>query len=114
MNCESCLVFSLLRLRKLTNTYVFPHRARPLSPQVRDAWAARHPQEHPNSDSEQPAGFWHRVLDDRGRANLVANIAGHLKNAKKAIRDRTLKEYFGKVDATFAARIEEAMKKASL
>ncbi len=66
------------------------------------------------SDSEQPAGFWHKVLDDRGRANLVANIAGHLKNAKKAIRERTIKEYFGKVDATFAARIEEAMKKAAL
>lgn len=79
-----------------------------------DAWAARHPQDHPNSDTEQPAAFWNKVLNESEQADLVSNISGHLKNAKKHLQDRVINDYFGRVDKELAARIRAAVQKASL
>jgi catalase len=78
------------------------------------AIVARHAQQHPNSDFEQPHEFYHKVLSEQDRANLVSNIAGNLKGAKKALQQRVINEYFGQVDKGFAARIAEAIQKSSL
>ena len=51
------------------------------------------------------AGNLYRILSPADKANLVSNIANHLKNAKKQFQQRQL-AHFKRADAEYGARIE--------
>eukprot|EP00455_Lapot_gusevi_P016474 TRINITY_DN184_c0_g1_i4.p2 TRINITY_DN184_c0_g1~~TRINITY_DN184_c0_g1_i4.p2 ORF type:complete len:279 (-),score=122.93 TRINITY_DN184_c0_g1_i4:156-962(-) len=78
---------------------------------VEDAWIARFPQEHPNSDFEQPNALWSRVFDDTERARFVSNVVGHLKNAKKQLQERQV-GIFMKVNPELGNRILDGLRRA--
>lgn len=73
----------------------------------------RHPQNHPNSDFEQPGALFRDVMDDYEREHLIKNIVGHLKNAKKSIQKRQI-GLFAKADPEWGRRVEEGIAKASI
>ncbi|KAL0077022.1 catalase [Phycomyces blakesleeanus] len=54
------------------------------------------------------AGDLYRVMSPEERTDLVNNIAGHLKNAKKHIRDRQI-AHFKRADREYGSRIESAI-----
>ncbi|KAI9258766.1 catalase [Phascolomyces articulosus] len=54
------------------------------------------------------AGDLYRLMPAEEKTDLVNNIAGHLKNAKKHIRERQL-AHFKRADAEYGQRIEEAI-----
>uniref|UniRef100_A0A914UPY7 Catalase n=1 Tax=Plectus sambesii TaxID=2011161 RepID=A0A914UPY7_9BILA len=56
----------------------------------------------------QPGIFWSKVLDEPARERLVANIAGHLKDAEGFIQDRQVKN-FSKVNEDFGRRLRKAL-----
>lgn len=56
----------------------------------------------------QPGVFWSKVLDDKEKADLVANIAGHLKDAKKFLQERVINN-FTQVNGDFGQRLREAV-----
>jgi len=45
------------------------------------------PQGHPNDDYFQPGTLYSKVMNDQQRTNLINNIAGNLKNAKKFVNN---------------------------
>ncbi|KAI9028184.1 catalase [Phycomyces nitens] len=54
------------------------------------------------------AGQLYRVMSPEERTDLVNNIAGHLKNAKKHLRDRQI-AHFKRADREYGSRIESAV-----
>jgi len=40
---------------------------------------------HPNDDFAQPGALFRKVMKDVDRDHLVANISGHLKNARRDV-----------------------------
>lgn len=54
------------------------------------------------------AGNLYRLLTPDQKDRLVSNIAGHLKNAKKHLRERQL-AHFKKADPEYGSRIEKAL-----
>ena len=84
------------------------------------AYAAAHPAAYSgqieravvalNDDDFVQAGALYRLMTPEQKANLVNNIAGHLKNAKKQLQQRQL-AHFKRADAEYGARIEAALVK---
>lgn len=70
---------------------------------------ARTPLAHRADDFEQ-AGLLYRVLDERDRANLVSNIAGHLGHARASVQQAMI-EHFKRADAEYGARVAKALAK---
>ncbi|KAI8377942.1 catalase [Radiomyces spectabilis] len=58
------------------------------------------------------AGDLYRLLSPQEKTDLVNNIAGHLKAAKKSIRDLQI-SHFKRADREYGTRIEEAIVKLS-
>jgi len=56
----------------------------------------------------QVGTFWRDVLTEEGKANLIANMAGHLQNAQDFIQDRAVKN-FGQCDPEYGRRLREAL-----
>jgi catalase len=56
------------------------------------------------SDFEQPGALYRKVMDAEEKSALVANISGHLKNAKKEIQERQV-QIFYKCDPEYGTRI---------
>ncbi|KAF1803918.1 catalase-like domain-containing protein [Mucor lusitanicus] len=54
------------------------------------------------------AGDLYRLMPAEEKTDLVNNIAGHLKNAKKHIRERQI-AHFKRADAEYGSRIEETI-----
>ncbi|WP_395241680.1 catalase-related domain-containing protein, partial [Salmonella sp. s51933] len=52
--------------------------------------------------------FWSDILNEEERARLVANIAGHLKDANDFIQKRAVKN-FTEVHPDFGSRLEKAL-----
>nr|UYI29296.1 catalase [Platax teira] len=52
--------------------------------------------------------FWRKVLGPEEKKRLVANIAGHLKNAQPFIQERAIKN-FSEVDPAFGGGIRDVM-----
>jgi catalase len=73
-----------------------------------DEWAARYPQNHPNSDFEQPRNFYKNVLKPQERDNLIDNIVTHLCNARKDIQGRMI-DVFTKVDPDYGRRVADGL-----
>ncbi|PFH38585.1 catalase [Besnoitia besnoiti] len=69
---------------------------------------ARHPQEHPNSDFEQPGALYRKVLAEPERAALIENIADHLKQARRDIQERQVKIFY-KCDPEYGERVARAV-----
>lgn len=67
----------------------------------------RHSYELTDDDFVQ-AGDLYRLMPAEEKTDLVNNIAGHLKNAKKHIRERQI-AHFKRADAEYGQRIEEAI-----
>eukprot|EP00002_Diphylleia_rotans_P028023 TRINITY_DN564_c0_g1_i2.p2 TRINITY_DN564_c0_g1~~TRINITY_DN564_c0_g1_i2.p2 ORF type:complete len:482 (+),score=81.35 TRINITY_DN564_c0_g1_i2:1653-3098(+) len=65
------------------------------------------PRAHPNSDYEQ-AGNLYRLMDKDARSRLVANIVGHLKDARHDIQVRQLK-LFMRADPEYGSRIAQGL-----
>jgi len=63
---------------------------------------------HDDDNFTQPGSFWRKVLDESARQRLVENIAGHLKDAKDFIRERTVK-MFAQVDPEFGKRLQKQL-----
>lgn len=64
--------------------------------------------DHPNDDFEQPRNFYNKVLNEEGRANLTANIAGHMKGVRRDIQERQLKIFY-KCDPDYGTRIAKLL-----
>jgi len=58
----------------------------------------------------QVTTFWQDVLSEEERQRLVANIAGHLKNAQPFLQDRAVKN-FAQVHSEYGRRLREALDK---
>lgn len=56
----------------------------------------------------QPAIFWSKVLDEKEQNDLVANMAGHMKDAQKFIQERAIGN-FAKVSADLGQKLREAV-----
>lgn len=76
-----------------------------------DSLCARHNITLTDDDFKQ-AGALYRLQCDGGKERLVANIVGHLKNAKKFIQKRQV-EHFKRADPEYGRRIENGLLKAS-
>mmetsp|Transcript_11834 Transcript_11834/g.29895 ORF Transcript_11834/g.29895 Transcript_11834/m.29895 type:complete len:302 (+) Transcript_11834:182-1087(+) len=72
----------------------------------------RYRRNHPNSDFAQAGELFRRVLTEEQRSNLVANIVGHLSNARPEIQARQL-TIFKRCDAEYGRRVEAGLKKAA-
>lgn len=70
----------------------------------------RYPQNHPNSDFEQPRNFWMNVLKEDERERLVQNIAGSLCQARQQVQIRQI-DVCTKVHPDFGMRLSEAIKR---
>ena len=64
----------------------------------------RHPYKHPNCDFEQTGALFRKVMTEEERSDLVSNIVGHLRNARKDIQERMVK-IFAKCDPEYGARV---------
>ncbi|EPT28871.1 catalase [Toxoplasma gondii TgCatPRC2] len=69
---------------------------------------ACHPQEHPNSDFEQPGNFYRTVLSEPEREALIGNIAEHLRQARRDIQERQVKIFY-KCDPEYGERVARAI-----
>jgi catalase len=67
----------------------------------------RHTYELTDADFIQ-AGDLYRLMPAQEKTDLVNNIAGHLKNAKKHIQERQI-AHFKRADAEYGQRIEETI-----
>ncbi|KAF7721677.1 hypothetical protein EC973_004298 [Apophysomyces ossiformis] len=76
-----------------------------------DGYTGRFPIERGPIDFVQP-GDLYRLLSPQEKTDLINNIAGHLKNAKKSIQDRQL-EHFKRADKEYGTRIEAAIRQFS-
>lgn len=63
---------------------------------------------HPNDNFEQPRALFRKVMNETERKNLVANIAGSLKNARKEVQERQIKLFY-KVDPEYGERVAAAV-----
>jgi len=71
--------------------------------------AGRHPFKHANNDFEQPGVMYRKVYDDETKADLIANITGHMKKgAKRCTIERNL-EIFYKCDPEYKAKAAQAL-----
>jgi len=70
----------------------------------------RHTYELTDVDFVQ-AGNLYRLMSAQDKTNLVNNIVGHIKNAKKHIRDRQIAN-FKRADPEYGRRVEEGVVKA--
>ena len=70
----------------------------------------RHSYELTDVDFVQ-AGNLYRLMSAQDKTNLVNNIVGHIKNAKKHIRDRQIAN-FKRADPEYGRRVEEGVVKA--
>jgi len=68
----------------------------------------RSPLTHKNDNFSQVKDFYYKALDDEGRDQLISNICGHLKNAKKRIQIAQTK-LFLQVDKEYGSRIAEGL-----
>lgn len=66
-----------------------------------------YPQQGRADDFEQ-AGLLYRVLKEDERTRLVANIAGHLRQASRAVQERQV-AHFERADAEYGARVKAAL-----
>jgi catalase len=74
----------------------------------------RAPQQHPNSDFEQPGIFFREVLNAAERQRLVDNIVGSLCHARKEVQQRMV-DIFNKCDKEYGRMVAEGLaKKANL
>jgi catalase len=60
------------------------------------------------ADDFEQAGLLYRVLQEDERARLVANIAGHLGQARREVQERQV-EHFARADAEYGARVSYAL-----
>jgi catalase len=60
------------------------------------------------ADDFEQAGMLWRVLSEDEQARLVANIAGHLGGAERAIQERQL-QHFLKADPSYGGRVAQAL-----
>ena len=65
---------------------------------------------HPNSDVEQPAAFYNRVLSEDERQRLCENIGGHLCGARREVQERMVK-VFERVDKDYGRRVAAELMK---
>jgi len=62
-----------------------------------------------DEDNFTQAGvFWNKVLDEKEKSDLVANMAGHLKDAQKFLQERAIGN-FTQVSADLGQRLREAV-----
>ncbi len=70
--------------------------------------AARHEYKLSDKDFEQPGELYRRAMNDTDRANLIANIAGHLGGAQERLQYRQTALFF-KADPDYGRRVAEAL-----
>ncbi|OZJ05069.1 hypothetical protein BZG36_02101 [Bifiguratus adelaidae] len=74
-------------------------------------WTGRHGFNLVDIDFVQ-AGDLYRLMPEDAKTRLISNIVGHMKNAKKHIRDRQIAN-FKRADPEYGRRIEEGILKAA-
>lgn len=68
----------------------------------------RQPTQHKNDDYAQPAVLYSKVMKDSDRNNLISNIAGNLKNAKRFIQERQCKIFY-KCHSEYGTRVAKSL-----
>ncbi|SAM07576.1 hypothetical protein [Absidia glauca] len=87
-----------------TNQYGTTYVSQPLHGET-----GRFPYKLTDDDFAQ-AGNLYRMLSDEEKTDLINNIAGHIKNAKKEIRDRQI-AHFKRAHPEYGQRVQDAVKK---
>jgi catalase len=62
------------------------------------------------ADDFEQAGLLYRLLPREDREHLIANIAGHLGQARASVQQGML-EHFTRADADYGARVKAALGK---
>jgi len=63
---------------------------------------------HPNDDFAQPGTLYRKVLKEDERTALVNNVIDHIKNAKKHLQERQVKNFY-RCDPEYGNRIAEGL-----
>jgi len=63
---------------------------------------------HPNNDFEQAGALYRNVMTEQERSNLIHNIVGHLRRARKDIQLRQVQN-FAKADKDYGRRVAEGL-----
>jgi len=91
------------------NSFSGPQEQRTFAAQVETfSGETRRFQSGDEDNFTQPGVFWSKVLDDKERTDLVANIAGHLSAAQPFIQQRVV-ENFAAVNEEFGIRLADAL-----
>lgn len=63
---------------------------------------------HPNSDFEQPGMLYRAAMSAEARAELLGNITGHLRNARKDLQEKQVKIFY-KCDPEYGTKVAEGL-----
>ena len=88
-------------------TYTVEKRAAHSPFQVTGA-IGRFNQNHPNCDYEQAGNLFRHVMNAQERTNLINNIVGHLKGARREVQERQCRIFF-KCDPEYGNRIAQGL-----
>jgi len=73
-----------------------------------DGAVRRYRPNHPNDDFVQAGNLYRSVMTPEQRTRLISNIVGHLKNAKKEIQVRQVKNFL-RADREYGTRIAQGL-----
>jgi catalase len=68
----------------------------------------RHDFVHPNDDFVQAGNLYQKVMTDKAKEHLIANIVGHLGNAKKSIQLRQTSLFY-RADSEYGSRVAKGL-----
>ncbi len=68
----------------------------------------RYKPNHPNCDFLQPGNLYRNVMNTQDQDNLISNIVGHLKNARKDIQERQVRVFY-KCDPEYGNRVAQGL-----
>ena len=89
------------------NPYTISPRARESNLSVRGR-INRYKPNHPNCDFAQPGALYRKVMDKQAKTNLINNILGNLKNARRDIQERQV-AIFTKCDPEYGHRLAKGL-----
>lgn len=70
--------------------------------------ATRYAPAHPNSDFAQAGTLYSKVMNAQQKTNLVENLVGHMKNARKDIQERQVRIFY-KCNPEYGSRLAQGL-----
>lgn len=88
-------------------TYSFERRAAQFAFKISGA-VGRFNFDHPNSDYEQAGNLYRHAMSAQDRTNLVNNIVGNLRGARREVQERQCRIFF-KCDPEYGSRVAQGL-----